>query len=80
LLRSTQNILHSQLSQPITLQTSKDFNCRTGGSDIAKFNASSIIIHRDVYMDDCQTRKLQDPNADDDAATKRYVDPSISDV
>jgi hypothetical protein len=49
-------------------------------SDIVKFNASSIIIHRDIYLDDCQIRKLKEPNADDDAAAKRYVVHSINAV
>jgi hypothetical protein len=78
LLGNTQNTLHSQLSQPVILQTSNGFNCRAGDSDTVKLNASNIIIHRDIYLDDFQVRKLKEPNADDDAETKGYVDRTVN--
>jgi hypothetical protein len=60
------------------LQTFNEFNCRIGDNDIAEFNASDSTIHHNIYFDECQIRKLKNPNADDDAATKRYVDHSVS--
>jgi hypothetical protein len=78
LLGNTQNILYSQLSQPVILQTSNGFNHRTGDSDIVKFSASNIMLHRDIYMDNCHISNLKPPASASNAATKGYVDTRIS--
>jgi hypothetical protein len=77
LLGNTQNVLYSQLNQPVTLQTSNGFNCRVGDSDIVKFSASNIMFHKDVYMNNCHISNLKPPASASDAATEGYVDARI---
>jgi hypothetical protein len=77
LLRNTQNVLYSQLNQPVSLQTSNGINYKVADGDIVKFSASNIMFHEDVYMDDCHISNLKSPASASDAATKGYVDTRI---
>jgi hypothetical protein len=74
LLGSTTDVIYNQGGQPITLQATDGTVLRIGNSDIAKFNSSNIIFQRDMYMDECQISNLRDPNSDNDAVNKKYVD------
>jgi hypothetical protein len=67
-------MIHNQVGQPITLQATDEILLRIGDSDIAKFNTSNIIVHRDMYMDECHISNLRDPDGDGGAVNKRYVD------
>lgn len=78
LLGSVMNQIQCQLNQPITLQTTDGFLCRSAGNDVIRFGKSSVDNRTDVYQDIVMNQKfivdLHDPNNAQDAATKAYVD------
>jgi hypothetical protein len=67
---TTSNMIHNQVGQPVTLQATDGILLRIGDCDIAKFKTSNIIFHRDK----CHISNLRDPDSDNDAVNKKYID------
>lgn len=78
LLGSKMNQIQCQLNNPITLQTTNGFLCRSEGSDVIRFGRAGGDTRTDVYTDVMMNQhfiaNLHDPNSDKDAANKIYVD------
>jgi hypothetical protein len=80
LLGSAQNQIQCQLNQPITVQTTDGFLCRSGGLDVARFGKNPGIgdrrvdVYQDIVMNQHFIADLHDQGSAQDAVTKIYSD------
>jgi len=61
----------SKPQQPVTLQTSHGFTVKANDENVVQLGREEITVHKRI-------RNLPEPEQDDEAATKGYVDQNVS--
>ena len=72
------NKLKCRPNNPISLETTNGLLCKQNGQDVIKIGRLPddyrLEVYHDIFMSDHFIADVHDPNSDQDAANKRYVD------
>jgi hypothetical protein len=77
LLGTTSDMIHNQIGQSLTLQSSNGILLRVADDDAATHNPSNVAFYKDIDMNEGLITNLRSPENDNDAASKKYVDSLI---